>query len=73
MGNNVVSWTVFSLPFGGSLIRTVSVAASQTITNSDYQVNADGDVGAVGTEAVVTIINEPEKSAVYLPIILKNP
>jgi uncharacterized repeat protein (TIGR01451 family) len=71
---NVVSWTVPSLPFGSSLTRTFNVTATQTITNNDYRVSADGGVSAAGLVAVVThvTVTNSEPARVYLPVILKN-
>lgn len=52
---NVVSWTIPSLGFvegANSLSRTFSVQASQTITNNDYLVSADGNFSAAGETSV---------------------
>jgi uncharacterized repeat protein (TIGR01451 family) len=69
---NVVSWTVPTLPVSSTLTRTFSVTASQTITNSDYRVSADGNFSAAGAISVVTIVTEDDTKRIYLPVILKN-
>jgi uncharacterized repeat protein (TIGR01451 family) len=65
---DVVNWTLPSLnPFGGSAQFQFIVTATQTITNMDYAVSADGGYGAVGTQPVTTEINpilEPDLSIV---------
>jgi uncharacterized repeat protein (TIGR01451 family) len=68
---DVVSWTVPSLGGGESLTCTFSVTATETITNSDYRVSADGGHSATGSVAAVTTISDDQQK-VYLPIILKQ-
>lgn len=54
---NVISWTVPSLAANGGVTQTSFIVTStqtQTITNSDYAVRADGGVSAVGENAVVS-------------------
>ncbi|MCL4298614.1 MAG: DUF11 domain-containing protein [Anaerolineae bacterium] len=71
---NVVSWTVPSLAAGGGVTRTTFVVtATQTITNSDYGVQAGGGYSAEGDTAIVTVISEvtSEKKS-FLPVILKK-
>jgi hypothetical protein len=59
LAGGVVSWTVTSLDQGGWLTRTFTVTASETITNDDYAVSAEG-VGVVqGTVAVTTYVDQP--------------
>jgi RHS repeat-associated protein/uncharacterized repeat protein (TIGR01451 family) len=53
---DVVSWTLGLLPDTASTQASFVVSATQTITNSDYRVSAEGDVSAVGQEVVVTTI-----------------
>ena len=57
---NVVGWTVPELAPSSSLTVTFVVTATQTITNSDYRVTADGGYESVGKETVVTIIPPPD-------------
>jgi uncharacterized repeat protein (TIGR01451 family) len=53
----VVSWTVLSLAANGASTQvTFVVTATQTITNSDYQVTATGGYSATGEVGVVTAI-----------------
>lgn len=70
----VVSWTVPSLPASGGITETTFVVtATQTITNSDYGVRADGGYTAQGSVAVVTTINaQAPESKVFVPVILKQ-
>jgi uncharacterized repeat protein (TIGR01451 family) len=51
-----VNWTIASLPPGSSTTTQFVVTTTETITNSNYQVAADGGVVAVGQEAVVTLV-----------------
>jgi uncharacterized repeat protein (TIGR01451 family) len=68
---NVVSWTT-SLSGNGAVTQTTFVVtASQTITNADYRVTADGAVPALGQEVVATAIGAT--GPVYLPIVFKPP
>jgi uncharacterized repeat protein (TIGR01451 family) len=72
---NVVSWTT-SLPGNGAVTQTTFVVtASQTITNADYRVGAEGAVPAVGQKVVTTDVggSSSDTGPIYLPIILKNP
>jgi len=59
---NVVSWTVASLPPASAVQVSFVVTATQTITNNDYRVSADGGVTAIGQVAVVTFISPPDCS-----------
>ena len=68
---NTVRWAVPSLATATSVQVSFVVTASQTITNSDYRVSAEGDVSAVGQQPVVTIVQTPSK--IYLPIVLNKP
>jgi len=68
---NTVRWAVPSLATATSVQVSFVVTASQTITNSDYRVSAEGNVSAVGQEPVVTIVKTPSK--IYLPIVLNKP
>ncbi len=56
---DVVSWAIESLPSGVSTTVQFAVTATQTITNDDYRVLADGDISAVGQEAVTTFVYWP--------------
>lgn len=71
---NVVSWTIPSLAASGGVTQTTFVVtATQTITNSDYGVRADGGYPAQGSVAVVTAINaQAPESKVFVPVILKQ-
>jgi hypothetical protein len=69
---DVVSWTIPSLAAsGGGTQTTFVVTATQTITNSDYGVRADGGYTAQGNKAVVTLISEVPQIKTFLPVILK--
>jgi uncharacterized repeat protein (TIGR01451 family) len=66
---DVVSWTIPSLAGGGSVTQTTfAVTTTQTISNSDYRVSADGDQSAVGTVIVLTAAVDAWN---YLPLITK--
>jgi uncharacterized repeat protein (TIGR01451 family) len=68
---NVISWTVSSLAANGGIAQaTFVVTATQTITNSDYSVTAEGGYRGIGNTVVVTKIRE-SFSQTYLPLILK--
>lgn len=71
---NGVSWTIPSLAASGGVTQTTFVVtATQTITNSDYGVRADGGYTAEGSVAVVTAINaQAPGSKVFMPVILKH-
>jgi uncharacterized repeat protein (TIGR01451 family) len=61
--NNVVNWTLPVLePFNGTAHFQFVVTATQTITNIDYGVIADGGYSATGEHLVTTLIesSEPE-------------
>jgi hypothetical protein len=67
-----VSWTVASLAGGGAQTQVqFAVTATGTITNEVYGVTCAEGVSAVGSEPVVTTIQE--QWTVYLPLALKNP
>ncbi len=82
--NNTVSWAVDSLAQGNGIVtKTFIVAAQKTVTNTDYQVTAQGGYRAVGEVAVVTMINDQggihnpnhppdDTKNIYLPVILKK-
>ncbi len=55
--SNVVSWTVGTLgPNNASVETSFIVTATNTITNNDYGVRADGDYNANSNQPVVTIV-----------------
>ena len=55
---DLVRWDVHHLNHGKSLERTFTVTATQTITNYDYGVTGNGgDVYALGTDTVTTVIS----------------
>jgi uncharacterized repeat protein (TIGR01451 family) len=56
---NIIRWQEAILLPGETIQIPFVLTATQTITNSDYRVTADGGVSAVGQEAVVTIISPP--------------
>lgn len=56
---NSVTWPVASLAPGASVQKSFVVTASATITNSTYQVTADGGILATGDQAVVTSVSQP--------------
>lgn len=62
---DLVSWTVQGLEPGHRLIRTFSVTATETITNSHYRVSSEEGVSATGRVAVVTRV----RYRIYLPIV----
>ena len=66
---DVISWSISSLAPAGSLTRTFTVTASETVTNADYAVSCAEGVRAVGSVAVVT---EIEQHTVYLPVVLRG-
>ncbi|MCP4363504.1 MAG: DUF11 domain-containing protein, partial [Chloroflexi bacterium] len=70
----VVSWTIATLAaHNGVTHSTFFVTATQTITNRDYRVTAEGGYSATGTVSVVTIVSNSisDTGDIYLPIILK--
>lgn len=67
---NVVSWSYASLSGNGGVWQgSFAVTATQTITNSDYRVSADGGFSDVGMVPVVTVVGEGK--TVYLPLVIK--
>jgi uncharacterized repeat protein (TIGR01451 family) len=72
---DVVSWTFPGLGAGNSTVAQLVVTATQTITNSNYHVSADGGYSATGTTGVVTIITpdgDLSNHTLYLPVIFKH-
>jgi uncharacterized repeat protein (TIGR01451 family) len=75
---DVVSWTVPSLAANGGVTQTsFAVMTTQTITNHKYGVRADGGVGVVGSQPIVTHVSNPPVNPVsffliYLPVILSQ-
>jgi uncharacterized repeat protein (TIGR01451 family) len=70
---NVVSWTIPSLATNGGITRTTFVVtATQTITNSDYGVRAEGGYNAQGSSSVVTLVSGVPPLKTFLPVILKR-
>jgi uncharacterized repeat protein (TIGR01451 family) len=66
---NEVSWPVFDvLPNGGTVVRTFTVTATETITNADYHASFDG-ISVAGGVSVVTEVSEYKT---YLPLVLRN-
>jgi uncharacterized repeat protein (TIGR01451 family) len=59
LSGNVVTWTVDSLAINESTSLQFVVTATETITNNDYGVVADGGVSTVGTLTVTTLIDPP--------------
>lgn len=57
--NGVATWSVASLPANNSVVRRLTITATQAITNAIYGVSAAGGHSAVGAEAVVTQIDPP--------------
>jgi uncharacterized repeat protein (TIGR01451 family) len=55
-GTNVVSWTVPALAADASTQVSFVVTATETITNRDYAVSADGGLWAEGQEMVTTYL-----------------
>ncbi|MBE7553645.1 MAG: PKD domain-containing protein [Anaerolineales bacterium] len=51
-----VNWTIDTLAPGGSTALQLIVTATETITNSDYQVSADEGRAAAGQAAIVTLV-----------------
>ncbi|MCP4363596.1 MAG: DUF11 domain-containing protein [Chloroflexi bacterium] len=71
---DVVSWTLSSLSIPDGVTQTTYiVTATQTITNSNYRVRADGGYSATGSVSVVTTVSNSisDTGDIYLPIILK--
>ncbi len=59
INGQVVSWTIPTLAANGGVTHTTFVVtATQTITNSDYGLLADGGYGAMGSQPIVTLVNE---------------
>ncbi|MCB0193387.1 MAG: DUF11 domain-containing protein [Anaerolineae bacterium] len=56
---NTVSWSIPTLAPLASIQKTFIVTASDTITNSNYQVTADGGISVDGEQAVVTLVSPP--------------
>jgi uncharacterized repeat protein (TIGR01451 family) len=56
---NIVSWTVNTLSPGSSTTMQFIITATETLTNSDYQVSADGGVTVAGKAAIVTLVYPP--------------
>lgn len=54
-----VNWTIDTLAPGSNVALELIVTATETITNSEYQVSADGGLAAVGQAAVVTLVYPP--------------
>lgn len=72
---DVVSWTSPGLAAGNSTVAQLVVTATQTITNSNYRVSADGGYSATGITGVVTIITmdgDLSNHRLYLPVIFKQ-
>jgi uncharacterized repeat protein (TIGR01451 family) len=70
--DGMVSWSASSLPEMGSLTRTFTVSATQTITNHDYGVSCAEGVSALGSVIVVTEIGgEGTEYKAYLPLIAR--
>lgn len=73
-----VHWNVANLAAGGKnvSVRFVASGTTGTLTNSDYDVTADGGVAATGSNAVVTEVSDnpspPEDIFVYLPTVIKQ-
>ncbi|MCB0166233.1 MAG: DUF11 domain-containing protein [Anaerolineae bacterium] len=56
---NTVTWSIASLAPESTIQRSFTVTSSATITNSAYQVAADGGILAIGDQAVVTSVSPP--------------
>ncbi|MGB0386413.1 MAG: choice-of-anchor Q domain-containing protein, partial [Ardenticatenaceae bacterium] len=56
LAGNVVSWTLPTLPPTSTISVQFVVTATQTITNSDYAVTADGGHSATGSTSVTTVV-----------------
>lgn len=70
--DGMVSWSVSSLPDGGSLTRTFTVSAAETITNEDYGASCAEGVTVAGAIAVVTEISgEDGDHEIYLPLVVR--
>lgn len=54
-----VNWTIDTLAPGASTTLQLIVTATETITNSEYRVSADGGLAAAGQAAVVTLVYPP--------------
>ncbi|MGB0385326.1 MAG: SBBP repeat-containing protein [Ardenticatenaceae bacterium] len=67
LAGNVVSWNVPTHPPTSTTTVQFVVTATETITNSDYAVTADGGYSATGSEEVVTEISPSGNSllAIY--------
>lgn len=57
--SNTVTWSIASLAPETAIQRSFTVTASATITNSTYQVTADGGILAIGDQSVVTKVSQP--------------
>lgn len=56
---DVVSWKIPKVRSNETVTRQFSVTATRTITNSSYSVSTKEGYGAVGNQAVLTIVEEP--------------
>ncbi|MCL4302969.1 MAG: PKD domain-containing protein [Anaerolineae bacterium] len=54
-----VNWIINTLAPGGAADLQLIVTATEAITNSEYQVSADGGLAAAGQTAVVTLVYPP--------------
>lgn len=57
--NNLVTWEIPSLPSGSHVDLTLTVTALVSITNSQYGVEADGNVAATGNNSVTVQVIDP--------------
>ncbi|MEA3342491.1 MAG: right-handed parallel beta-helix repeat-containing protein, partial [Chloroflexota bacterium] len=67
--SDVVTWPTFTLaPNGGSVARTFTVTATETITNDDYMAAPQGLPGVRGAVVVATYVNHaPTANAEAIP------
>jgi uncharacterized repeat protein (TIGR01451 family) len=59
LNGNVISWTRPTLPPISHTTVQFVVTATETISNVDYGVSADGGLSATGDEAIITLIGVP--------------
>jgi uncharacterized repeat protein (TIGR01451 family) len=67
LDDETVSWTVSTLEAGHAVTRTLTVTATETITNDDYGVTCAEGRSAMGTLSVTT----EAVYKVYLPLVLR--
>lgn len=61
LSGDEVQWSGLELaPGGGTVVVQFSVTGTDTLTNADYRVSADGGFSAAGITTVITVIGDPQ-------------